>query len=244
MRSLLYYVGMLYDRQAVTQSEEEKTRLHGIIDLLIPVCKGYVTDRAFEVCNYGLQIYGGYGYIREYPQEQLVRDCRITMIYEGTNGIQAMDLLGRKLGLNQGKPIMDLMGEIQAVIAQAKKIERLNGLADRLTLALNRLGEVAMHLGAAAMSPQVLSAFTFAHPFMEVSGDVIMAWMLLWRAAIGAEKLQSGAKVKDEKFYQGLIKSAEYFIQCVLPVTMGKMEAIMGSSNAAIEIEEDSFGGK
>jgi alkylation response protein AidB-like acyl-CoA dehydrogenase len=244
MRSLLYYVGHLSDRQAVSEDEAEKARLHGLIDLLIPICKGYVTDRAYDVCNAGMQVYGGYGYIKEYPQEQLVRDCRITMIYEGTNGIQAMDLLGRKLGLNEGKPIMDLMGQIQGIIARAKKSEALAPLAEKLEAALNRLGETAMNIGAAAMSPKVMTAFAFAHPFMEASGDIVMAWMLLWRAAIAAEKLEAKAKKKDVAFYKGQIKSAEYFIRSILPVTMGKMDAITESCDAVVEMEEDSFGGK
>ena len=244
MRSLLYYVGYLSDRKGLTTDENEIAKYQGMIDLLIPICKGYVTDRAFEVCNLGVQVYGGYGYIREYPQEQLVRDCRITMIYEGTNGIQAMDLLGRKLGLNQGKPIMDLMVEIQGVIARAKEFEQLKPLCGKLGATLNRLAEVAMHLGAAAMSPQVLTAFAFAHPFLEASGDVVMAWMLLWRATVAAAQLNNGAKKKDAKFYEGQIKSAEYFVLNVLPITMGKMDAIMGSCPAAVEISEEGFGAK
>jgi hypothetical protein len=189
-------------------------------------------------------VYGGYGYIREYPQEQLVRDCRITQIYEGTNGIQAMDLLGRKLGLNQGKPIMDLMVEVQKTIRNANAAESLKAPAQNLEKALNRLAEVAMTLGATAMSPQVLTAFAFAHPFLEASGDVVMAWMLLWRASIAAERLNDGAKKKDQAFYEGQIKSAQYFTQAILPVTMGKMDAIMGNCGAAVEIDDKSFGGK
>jgi alkylation response protein AidB-like acyl-CoA dehydrogenase len=244
MRSLLYYVGSLTDRVEMAEDEAEKMRLQGLIDLLIPICKGYVTERAYEMCNMGLQVYGGYGYIKEYPQEQLVRDCRITMIYEGTNGIQAMDLLGRKLGMNKGKPVMDLMGEIHKIIAQAKAIETLAPFAERLEKAVNRLGETAMHLGASAMSPKVMTAFSFAFQFMEASGDVAMSWMLLWRAVIAAKQLEGEAKKKDVKFYQGQIKSAEFFIRSILPVTLGKMDAIIDSSEAAIEIEEDDFGGK
>ena len=75
-----------------------------------------------------MQVYGGYGYIKEYPQEQLMRDCRITMIYEGTNGIQAMDLLGRKLGMKKGKLVMDLMGEIMTITGAAKQIDSIKGL--------------------------------------------------------------------------------------------------------------------
>lgn len=244
MRSLLYYICALTDQKHVADSEDEKIRLQGMIDLLIPIAKGYVSDRSSEVCNLGMQVFGGYGYVREYPQEQLVRDCRITQIYEGTNGIQAMDLLGRKLGLNQGKPIMDLMGEIQKAIARGKSFETLQTEAEALEKSLNRLAEVAMTLGGMAMSPKVLNAFAFAYPLMEVSGDVVMAWMLLWRAGIAAGKLGNGAKRKDEAFYQGQVKSAQFFTQCILPITMGKMDAIMGGCGAAVEIEEKSFGGK
>ena len=83
----------------------------------------------------------------------MLRDCRITMIYEGTNGIQAMDLLGRKLGMNKGKAVMDLMGEVQGIIAMAKKAEATAELAGKLEKILNRLAEVAMHIGGTAMSP-------------------------------------------------------------------------------------------
>jgi alkylation response protein AidB-like acyl-CoA dehydrogenase len=244
MRSLLYYAGYLSDQMAVAADESEKARLQGMLDLLIPICKGYVTDKSFEVCSTGVQVYGGYGYISEYPQEQLLRDCRITMIYEGTNGIQAMDLLGRKLGLNQGKPIMDLMVEIQKIIAQAKAIKGLEAYAALVEKALNRLGEVAMHLGATAMSPKVMSAFAFAHPLLEASGDVVMAWMLLWRGVIAAAQLEKGAKKKDRDFYDGQVKSAQYFTQAILPITMGKMDAIMATCDAAVEITEEGFGGK
>jgi hypothetical protein len=244
MRSLLYYTGYLSDLIDTSDSEEDKAKYQGMIDLLIPICKGYVTDRCWDVCSLGVQVYGGYGYIKDYPQEQLLRDSRILMIYEGTNGIQAMDLLGRKLGMNKGKPIMDLMGEIQNVIARAKKIESVSEFAVQVEKALNRLGEVAMHLGATAMSPKVMSAFAWAHPFMEASGDVVMGWMLLWRAVIAAEKLEGKVKKKDKPFYEGQLQSARYFTRAVLPVTIGKMDAIMATDDAAVEMDEDAFGGK
>ena len=256
MRSILYYVGHCSDKLVVTDDENEKAKYHGLIEILTPIAKGYITDKAFEVCSHGVQVYGGYGYIKEYPMEQLMRDCRITMIYEGTNGIQAMDLLGRKLGMKKGKPVMDLFGEMQKTIAAAKGIAGIEAYAVKLEAAVNKLGEVAMHLGATAMSPQVMTAFAHAHPFLEVAGDVVMAWMLLWRASIAApllEKLAAGfdpearrtaaEKNKNAAFYEGQVRSAEYFIQSVLPVTYGKMKAIMNSCGAAVEIPEASFGG-
>ena len=243
IRSLLYYVGMCEDRVKISEDAQEKIKYQGIVDVLIPIAKGYVTDRAFEVCSHGIQVYGGYGYIKDYPMEQLLRDCRITMIYEGSNGIQAMDLLGRKLGLNKGKPMMDLLGEIQKSIAMAKDAQGLEDLVAKLEEIVDRLGEVALHMGTTAMSPNVLNAFAFAHPFMEVCGDVVMAWMLLWRAAIASKKLEEGAKKKDAAFYQGQIKSAEFFIYSIIPITVGKIKAILTTNGAAVEIDEKSFGG-
>ncbi|MGD9687509.1 MAG: acyl-CoA dehydrogenase family protein, partial [Desulfobacter sp.] len=98
MRTLIYYVHYCIDMSKYAATDEEKAKYHGFVEVLTPIAKGYVTDRAFEVCSQGMQVYGGYGFIEEYPMAQLLRDVRITMIYEGTNGIQAMDLLGRKLG--------------------------------------------------------------------------------------------------------------------------------------------------
>jgi alkylation response protein AidB-like acyl-CoA dehydrogenase len=243
IRSLLYYVGMCEDRVKISEDAQEKSTYQGIIDLLIPIAKGYVTDRAFEVCSHGIQVYGGYGYIKDYPMEQLLRDCRITMLYEGTNGIQAMDLLGRKLGLNKGKPVMDLLDKIQKTIAMAMDTRGLEDVAGKLEAAINKLGEVALHMGTMAMSPKVSSAFAFAHPFMEVCGDVVMAWMLLWRAAVATRNLENNPKKKDAVFYEGQIKSAEFFIYSILPTTFGKMKAILAFNGAAVEIAEDSFGG-
>jgi alkylation response protein AidB-like acyl-CoA dehydrogenase len=244
IRSLLYYVGFCEDRLRTVADEETRAKYQGLVDFLIPIAKGYVTERCCEVCNLGIQVYGGYGYIREYPMEQLLRDCRITPIYEGTNGIQAMDLLGRKLGQNKGRPIMDLLGEIQTAIAAAKALPGAAPLAEGVESAVNRLGEVAMHLGAAAMSDKILTAFAHAHPFLEVCGDVVMAWMLLWRARIALERLAAGPKEKDALFYEGQIKSAEFFVQTLLPVTFGKMNAILAAGSAAVDIPEDAFGGK
>ncbi len=243
MRSLLYYVSFLTDLILVTDDPEDKATYQGMIDILIPIAKGYVTDRAFEVCNHGLQIYGGYGYTKDYPMEQLVRDCRITMIYEGTNGIQAMDLLGRKLGLNNGKAVMDLMSEIQKTAAEAKAVPELDDMAEAVEAAVNKLGETALHLGAKAMSKEILTAFAHAYPFMEISGDVVMAWMLLWRAVIAMNALKGGAQKKDKAYYEGQIKSAEFFIHTILPVTLGKMNAVLKTSGSAMEISEASFGG-
>jgi alkylation response protein AidB-like acyl-CoA dehydrogenase len=241
LRSLSLYVAHCFDRLATAEAPEEQTRMQGIIDFLIPIAKGYTTERSLEVCNLAVQVYGGYGYIKEYPVEQLLRDCRITPIYEGTNGIQAMDLLFRKLGQNGGRPILDLADEIRDTIAAATEVERTAHLADALEKALIRFEEVGRHLGMTAMYGQVPVAAAHAHPFLEVCGDVVMGWMLLWRARIAAQALAAGAKRKDQAFYDGQVRSSEFYTQTMLPVSLGKMDAILASSSVAIDIPEDAF---
>jgi alkylation response protein AidB-like acyl-CoA dehydrogenase len=244
MRSLLYYVGLLIDKAHVAKDQKEKAQFEGLLGFLTPICKGYCTDRAFDVTNLGMQVYGGYGFIKEYPQEQLVRDTRITMIYEGTNGIQAMDLLGRKTIMDGGQAMMALAAEVQKSVDRAKGIETLKPLAEKTEALMKRLGEVAMFLGKNMMTGQVENTFAFAYTFMEILGDAIMAWMLLWRASIAAELLAKGTRKKDEKFLDGQIKSANFFIKNFLPVTNGKIDSIMDNCCAAIEIDDESFGGK
>jgi hypothetical protein len=242
IRSLLYYHAFCADQAGIAAEPAEKAKFQGILDVLTPIVKGYVTDKAFEVCNHGIQVYGGYGYIKEYPVEQLLRDCRITMIYEGTNGIQAMDLLGRKLGMKEGQAFMALMGEISKTIAAAGAIACLEALAARVETAVNELGKVALHMGRAARSEKIMDAFAAAYPFMEVVGDVAMAWMLLWRATLAASKLEK--RQNDAAFYEGQLHSAEFFVNTVLPVTMGKMSAILANGGVAVRIPDASFGGK
>jgi len=243
MRSFVYYVSSCFDKIENAASEKEKELFQGYADLLTPLVKAYCAQRGFDVCIEAMQVYGGYGYTKEYPVEQLARDCKITSIYEGTDGIQAMDLLGRKLGMKEGKVFMSFMGEIQKTIARARELETLIPLADKLEKALNRLGETALYLGKKGVSPQFKTAFAHAFPFLEVMGDVFMAWMLLWRASVAAEKLNNGAKKKDINFYEGQVKTAEFFIQSVIPVTCGKMDSIVDGTSAAVEISEAAFGG-
>jgi alkylation response protein AidB-like acyl-CoA dehydrogenase len=243
-RSLLYYISNCEDKKHLAGSEEEKEKYQNLIDILIPVAKGYVSDRAVEMCSIGVQVFGGYGYSADYPVEQLMRDVRITPIYEGTNGIQAMDLLGRKLGMKKGRLFMELLGEMQKTIAEAKKMERTRVLAETVEKALGRVGEAAMHLGKTAMSPDVLIAFANATQFLDVTGDVVMAWMLLWRATLSAKGLENAAGKKDAAFYEGQLKSAEFFTGTVLPVTQGRIAAIFNNCRAVIDIADDSFGGK
>jgi alkylation response protein AidB-like acyl-CoA dehydrogenase len=240
MRSLLYFVQYCADMALHAPTKEEKEKHQGFVEVLTPIAKGYVTDRAFEICSTGMQIYGGYGFIEEYPISQLLRDCKITQIYEGTNGIQAMDLLGRKLGLNKGKPIMDLFGAMQKSVADAKAIPELENMTVKVEEAINKLAEVAIHMGQTAMSDKVLNAFANAHPFQDATGDITMVWMLLWRATIAAQKLEK-AKKKDKPFYEGIIKSLQFYVDTQLPITLGRLNALMNTSSAAVDIDDNMF---
>ncbi|MBF0117867.1 MAG: acyl-CoA dehydrogenase [Desulfobacterales bacterium] len=253
MRSFIFYTAYCFDKAKCGTTDKERERYDGLTEILTPVVKAYCTERGFEICDQAMQVYGGYGYTAEYPIEQLLRDCKISTIYEGSNGIQAMDLLGRKLGMKKGMIFMSFIEEVQKTIAQAKNIKGLEQLAAKVEEVTNKLLETAMHLGKTAMSADFKTAFAFAHPFLTAMGDVIMAWMLLWRAIISIPKLEKlvGTSDKNEvieknknaAFYDGQILSAEHFICTILPVTLGRMNAIMANNSATVKISEKSFGG-
>jgi hypothetical protein len=242
MRSLIYYGGMCHDRIAVARDEEEKAGYESLLEVLTPIIKGYVTDKAFEVCSHGIQVYGGYGFIEEFPVAQLLRDSRIFMIYEGTNGIQSIDLLGRKLGMKKGKPFLAFLDEIRKTILEAKKIPEVTSLAQTCETFLAKYTEIALNLAETAMSDKVLNAYAFSHPFLEVTGDLVMAWMLLWRASVAGPKI--GNKKSDDAFYSGQVTTARFFINTILPISKGKLEAIMACDGAAIDMDDASFGTK
>ncbi len=242
MRSFIYFTESLFAKTALACSDDECNYYKGLIELFTPLVKAYCAQRGFDVTVQAMQVYGGYGYCKEFPVEQQLRDCKIASIYEGTDGIQAMDLLGRKIVGDGGKAFGEFLKLVHETITQAKGQDNLAGLAQSLEAAVQRIGEVAGALGKTVASPNVKQAFAHAFPFLEVMGDVIMGWMHLWRASVAVKTLAKGAKAKDEAFYRGQIKTAEFFIHTVLPCTLGKMESIARMSNAANEMDEAGFG--
>ena len=243
MRSFFYFMTRSSSQALITASKEEQERYEDLFSMLTPIVKDYMAVKGHEVCIQAIQVFGGAGYIKDYLVEQYARDCKITSIYEGTSGIQAMDLLARKIGMKKGVVFLNFLQEIQNVISRAKQIEGLKDLAQKVENTNNRLGEIAMHIGKMAMSENFKVAFSHALPFLHVMGDTIMAWMLLWRAVVASEKLGGKPRKKDIDFYQGQIKTAEFFIKTELPLTAGKMEAIQGGCAAAMEISDAGFGG-
>jgi len=243
MRSFFYYMTRCGSAALITGSAEEQEKYGDLFSMLTPIVKDYLAVKGHEVCIQAIQVFGGAGYTRDYLVEQYARDCKITSIYEGTSGIQAMDLLARKIGTQKGLVFMNFLGEIQQTAARAKAIDGLNDLGVKVEKTANRLGEVAMHIGQMAMSENFKVGFAHALPFLYAMGDTIMAWMLLWRAVVASEKLAGKPKKKDIAFYEGQIKTAEFFILTELPLTSGKMDAIQGGCAAAIEISDEGFGG-
>lgn len=243
MRSFFQYMAYQEEVSKLAETEEERVLADGIFELLTPIIKSYLANRGYEVCVQAVQVFGGAGYTKDYLAEQYMRDCKITSIYEGTCGIQAMDLLGRKMGMQGGKVFMTFLSAIQQTVDDAGALPELVGLAERMQKMLDKLGEVAAHIGKNAMSPKFKTAFAHSLPFLDVMGDTIMAWMNLWRAATAVKALAGKPKKKDLPFYEGQIKTAEFFIRTIAPTSMGRMETILDLSSAAIDISDEAFGG-
>jgi alkylation response protein AidB-like acyl-CoA dehydrogenase len=243
MRSFFYYMTVLSTKGKICENAADRERHEDLYSMLTPVVKDYMADRGHEICIQAIQIFGGAGYTKDYLVEQYARDCKITSIYEGTSGIQALDMLGRKLGMKDGSVFINFLAEIQKTVARAKQIDQTRLLAIKVEAAVNRLGEVALQLGKKAMSAEFKVAFAHSLPFLHVIGDTIMAWMLLWRALTAADQLWDNPKKKDKAFYEGQIKTAEFFISTELAAAMGKMNAIADGCAAAIEISDEGFGG-
>jgi len=155
-----------------------------------------------------------------------------------------MDLLARKLFLNKGQSFKDVIDEIQKTVDQAADIQNLKILASNLGKTLGQLKEVAQNIGQTLRSENMMHAFANATPFLDVTGDVIMAWMHLWRSVVANQKLEQKPKKKDLEFYNGLLKSAQFFINTILPVSMGKMDVIIANDTTVNDISEAAFGGK
>ncbi|MCP4021429.1 MAG: acyl-CoA dehydrogenase [Desulfobacteraceae bacterium] len=237
LRSLAYFTAFCFDQKECNEDNDQKRYYSNLTEILTPIVKAYSSEKGFDVCVEAMQIFGGYGYTKEYPMEQLVRDCKITSIYEGANGIQAGDFLSRKVTGSNGIMLDCLINEIRGHVNAAKEKQALADLAVALENAVEKLEEKCKSASQRIVSIHLKSALACAHPLMEAAGDVVMAWMLLWRATIAVDKLDS----KEAVFYSGKIMTARFFIQTILPATLGKLKAVTFEENPAINIDENSF---
>jgi hypothetical protein len=243
MRSFVFYVYALFDRLAAEENNDLRERYQNLIDFFTPLVKAYLSQRSFDVCVQAMQVYGGYGYTSDFPIEQLVRDCKIASIYEGTDGIQAMDLLGRKMTIRRGMLFRIFLAEVHQTISESRQCPGLNSLSNSLATLTDRLEQVGFLLSEKAMSFSRKNAFAFACPFLEVTGDVIMAWMLLWRASIASKALFGNFEHKESLYYQGIIQTAEFYFSSLLPASLGKLESIQNQNSALLDIADSCFGG-
>jgi len=257
LRALLYYVGFCEDVVRSTTSDEEREKYQDFIDILIPVCKAYGSDMGFRVCESAIQVLGGYGYCQEHPVEQFLRDCKIASIYEGTNGIQALDLVGRKLAIKRGQLFKRLIGETEVFLEWARKNFELRELVATFEASREQLIQVTKYFGLKGMTADYVVPLLYATPYLELFGDVAIGFMLLWQALIAHRRLQeiyvdAGAKDSESQkevlaknrsaaFYRGKVASAEFFITNVLSLSRGKAKAIMSGQRAAVDIPEESF---
>ena len=255
MRSLIYFVAQCEDRAAIASDEREASEFRGLIELLIPVCKAWSTDMGFRVTELAVQILGGYGYCSEYPVEQFLRDIKITSIYEGTNGIQALDLVGRKLAMNQGALFRNFLAVIQKKAAQLRENPRLGKVVGLFDEATSQLVEATTYFATKAMSGETTIPVLYATPYAELFGDVAIGYVLLWQAEIADRKLQDLYEKaqadtkekqnqllvdsKDAAFYRGKIASAEFFSNTVLSLAKGKARCIMSGELSAVEIPNE-----
>ena len=258
LRALTYYTATCLDIKNSETDETMKKLYGGLVEFLTPVCKAYSSDWAYDICEQAIQIYGGYGYCREYQVEQFARDSKIISIYEGTNGIQAMDLLGRKLTLQGGKIFKFLLGEIDKTVNEALKEEIHIQYAEIVKETRINIAKAADHLEELMMEGKVHEAYLCATPFLDAVGDTLLGWMHFWQLMIAYKKLseiyetkkvkskEDKIKViegnKDAAFYSGKIHSARFFITKVLPIQKAKIETIINNDIDALEIDDLSFG--
>ncbi len=188
MRGLVYFCSLADDKAACLTGDDSKL-WHGIRDLLIPVVKAYCTDVGFRVTEVALQVHGGYGYTQDYPVEQFMRDMKIGSIYEGTNGVQALDLIGRKLHMNKGATLKAFLGMMQATVASCKDQPLLQPLAGGLADALKHLAETAQYFATCVQEGKAGVPVIKAYPFLNLFGTVTLGWIHLWAASVAGPKL-------------------------------------------------------
>ncbi|MCP3942673.1 MAG: acyl-CoA dehydrogenase [Desulfobacteraceae bacterium] len=242
MRSLIYYLFKNIDLAKASKDQAQKTRATGMVELLTPIVKGYCSEVGYDVCVQAMQIYGGAGYCQDYPVEALTRDCKIVSIYEGTTGIQSMDLVARKIPMENGDLFRAYIGEMKQTIAKAKEITQLYDLAQKLDGAVDGLAGLTKKLLSTIMSQDIKTGFAHSVPFLHIMGDVTLGWMMLWRAVTAKEKLEKAGK-KDKSFYEGQLHTANFFISSLLPVTLGKINSVEAMCDAAVTMDDAAFGG-
>ena len=238
LRALCTWGALQVDLAHVAESEEERQRADDLVSLLTPVIKGFGTDKGYDVATNAQQVFGGHGYIEEQGMSQYVRDARITMIYEGANGVQAMDLVGRKLAQNGGRAIQAFFAIVDEECARAKGDEALADFAARLEKANGELKAATMWFMQNGMAnPNNVGAG--AHHYMHILGIVALGSMWLMMAEAAQKALAEGRG--NKAFLEAKLVTARYFSERFLPDAGSLRRKIEAGSDAMMALAPEQF---
>jgi alkylation response protein AidB-like acyl-CoA dehydrogenase len=238
--SLLMQCSKYLDLQHVA-GDEEKEKYNLLLEILTPVAKSYPSEMGVQAISQGLQCLGGSGYCDDYPLEQYYRDARIHPIHEGTTGIQAMDLLGRKVLMQNSRAFELLISEIKTAVAAASDFSELRDPAQQLGEALSGLQKVTGHLIAIARVQGPEYFLADATLYLELFGIVAVAWQWLLQGSAIQKALNNGAKNKELNFYHGKMAALRYFFGYELPKTLGLTARLMHTDGLTVNMRAELF---
>lgn len=238
-RALSYWVGLHLDIAEKHPDSIKRQEADDLVALLTPIIKAYQTDMGFEIANLAIQIHGGHGYIREYGVEQYARDARISMIYEGTNGIQALDLVGRKMSQNYGRLLRRFFHPVLEFMTQYQEDETLGKLVVPLSKAFTKLQQATIQIGLKSLKDPN-EAGAASTDFLRLFALVAVGFMWIKMAKVAQDKLMAGDTDKTE-FYQSKIKTARFFIERMLPEAESRYRMIMAGAEPLMGMTESEF---
>ena len=237
-RALVYFCAQLGDTVKLAKDEEERKEADALMALLTPIAKAFVTEVGLEAASHGVQIYGGHGFIREWGMEQNLRDARISTLYEGTTGIQALDLLGRKVLMTQGQALRNFTKIIHKFCEANADNDKLKELIEPLAASNKEWGDLTQAIGMQAMqNPD--SAGGASVDYLMYSGYVTLAY--LWALMASKAQAQLDAGAGDEDFYKAKISTARFYFKRILPRIAGHKGAIEGGIDSLMELDAEHF---
>jgi len=237
-RALVLWGALLVDLMRRSQDEAERQQAEDLLGLLTPVIKGYLTDKGFQAAVHAQQVFGGHGYIREQGVEQFVRDARIAQIYEGTNGIQAMDLVGRKLPKDGGRAVRSFFELVGREVAEARQAGDPAGVAEALEPALAELQAATMWLARnAPADPDNAGAAAYA--YMDLMGLVCLGWMWLKMAAAASQALADGGE--NGSFHEAKLNTARFYAERELPLAPALRRKIEAGAETLMKMPAEAF---
>ncbi|MBU1323843.1 MAG: acyl-CoA dehydrogenase C-terminal domain-containing protein [Alphaproteobacteria bacterium] len=220
-----------------SEDEATATKARDYMGLITPVLKAYLTDKGFHVASLAMQVHGGSGYTEHFPASQYLRDARITMIYEGANGIQALDLVGRKLPANGGRAIMTWFGEIDAFVSENGSNEAIKPFVDGLADAKKKLQEATMWLMQNGMANPD-NAGAASTDYLNVFGLTAMAYMWAQMAKAAQAKVDAGS---DDPFYAGKLATGRYFVERILPDAGAHLAKLKTGADVLMSMPAEAF---